>query len=323
MFMKRIIALIALGGLTAFGQTAPSPTSETDRATLQATLKRLAELTEQNEGLRKKVLALEQSPAKPETNVASTATAAAAASATTTPPTAALTASFAVPVLSAYVWRGIVVNDGPVAQPNATISKNGFSFNVWGNYNFTDAYSDETKQEVSEVDFTLSYSRTVGPVTLGAAYAEYVYPHQTVTGPDGRSFAAPGTREVQVSAGLPDVFLTPTLTLVRDIDEIDGSYASFALSKSFTLSKKVQAAFGFSTGAGDKDYNAGYFGVSKTQLVDGNLSFSLPIAITDTVTLTPLVQYTWLWDSQIRGGAETLYKDDSAVWGGVTLNVSL
>jgi hypothetical protein len=229
-----------------------------------------------------------------------------------------LSVAVSVPVLSAYVWRGIVVSDGPVAQPNATISKNGFSFNTWVNYNFTDAYSEETKEQISEVDLTASYSKAVGPVTLGAAYAEYLYPNQTIGGS-----AAPGTREVQASVALTSLPLTPTLTLVRDIDLIDGFYASLAFSKNFTLSDKIGLALGFSSGAGDKDYNKGYFGVEKAKLNDGNVSASLPIAITSSVTLTPLIQYTWLWDSEIRDQAATLYKDSSSVWGGVTLAFAL
>ena len=233
------------------------------------------------------------------------------------------TASVAIPVLSAYVWRGIVVTDKPVAQPNATISSHGFSLNTWANYNFTDAYSQETKNEISEVDFTLSYSQVVGPVTLGGGYAEYVYPHQTVVGADGKASAAPGTREVQVNASLASIPLAPTLTLVRDVNEIDGFYASISFSQNVKLTDQYSLALGFSTGAGDKDYNEGYFGTKKTKLNDGNVSASLPIPLSATVTLTPIVQYTWLWDSEIRGQSKSLYKDDSALWGGVTLAVAL
>ncbi|HEY8241739.1 MAG TPA: hypothetical protein VIH35_09845, partial [Kiritimatiellia bacterium] len=39
----------------------------------------------------------------------------------------AVSASIDVPVLSAYVWRGQVLNDEGVLQPSATISKNGFA----------------------------------------------------------------------------------------------------------------------------------------------------------------------------------------------------
>jgi hypothetical protein len=232
----------------------------------------------------------------------------------------ALTASVAVPILSAYVWRGIIVTDKLVAQPNVTISKFGFSFNTWTNYNFTDAYSEETKDEFSEVDLTLSYSRAIGKVTVGAIYAEYLYPHQAFIGEDGIAAAVHGTREVQLSAGIPGIHLAPSLTFVRDVDEVDGFYASIALSQNLTLTDKIAPVIGFSTGVGDKDYNAVYFGTNKAKLIDGNASVNLPFTLTDSVSLTAQIQYTWLWDSDIRNQAGALYKDDSALWGGVTLN---
>lgn len=236
---------------------------------------------------------------------------------------APLSASITVPVYSAYVWRGIVVTDGTVIQPNATLSKNGFSLNTWSNYNLTDHYSDETKHEISEVDFTLSYGKAIGPVTISAAFAEYVYPHQTVLDSNENGRAASGTREIQISAGIPDLLLSPTLTIVRDIDEIKGFYASLALSQNLPLTRDLALILGLSAGAGDNDYNTGYFGVSNSGLNDGNVSVSLPVKISDSVTLTPLIQYTWLWDSDIKDQATVIYGDDSSLWGGVTLNVSL
>lgn len=234
-----------------------------------------------------------------------------------------LSSSVSLPVYSAYVWRGIVVTDGPVLQPSYTVSKNGFSINTWTNYNLTDRYSDETKNEISEVDLTLSYTKTLGEVALGITYAEYLFPHQTVTGATGDRFSAHGTREVQLSAALPNLPLSPSLTLVRDIDEIDGFYALFSLSKTLELTREISASFAFSTGAGDKEYNSGYFGIHKTKFDDGNFSASLPVKLTDNTTFTPLIQYTWLWDSEIKTQAASLYKDDSSLWGGVTFTVNL
>lgn len=42
-------------------------------------------------------------------------------------------ASLDVPVLSAYVWRGQVIGEDAVLQPQFTISKNGFSISVNSN----------------------------------------------------------------------------------------------------------------------------------------------------------------------------------------------
>ena len=40
-------------------------------------------------------------------------------------------------VQSAYIWRGMVLNDEPVFQPSVTVWSGGFSASVWGNVNMT------------------------------------------------------------------------------------------------------------------------------------------------------------------------------------------
>lgn len=58
---------------------------------------------------------------------------------------------------SAYVWRGITLNDGLVAQPSMDVSVGGFNFNVWGNFDIDD-YDDALDvlpegKEASDVNF--------------------------------------------------------------------------------------------------------------------------------------------------------------------------
>lgn len=231
----------------------------------------------------------------------------------------AVGASAALPVFSAYVWRGQVLNDELVAQPNATITKGGFSFNAWGNYNFTDRVSADTKNEFSEIDLTLSYSFAAGPLQLGIGVIQYLFPNQTVVTPDA-SYAALNTRELYVSVGLPGVPLSPTVTVYRDLDEVDGFYASLSLGHTFAIADTVSLSLAASAGYGDEDYNTVYFGVTDAKPNDGNVSVSLPIKLGGSLTLTPLLQYTWLLDGDIEDAAAGLYKDDGGLWGGLTLS---
>ena len=69
--------------------------------------------------------------------VAATPVASIAAEATTDE-ASTLSASIDLPILSAYVWRGQVLNDEGVVQPSATISKGGFSLNYWQNFALTE-----------------------------------------------------------------------------------------------------------------------------------------------------------------------------------------
>ena len=236
-----------------------------------------------------------------------------------------LYASLDLPVLSAYTWRGQVYNDEAVFEPSLTVGKGGFSINVWGNYNFTDKFSEETENEVSEVDFTLDYSHDTGPVTLSAGYVEYLFPHQVTDGEvldNARIIPAQavhGTREVYASVAPNECPLNSVLTVYYDFDEVDGAYATISFSRSVGITEEVSADVGFSSGFANSDYNEFYFGVDDDALNDGNVSLSLPISCCENVTVTPAVEYTWLWDNDIEDGAEAIYGEKDSVVGSLTV----
>ena len=219
-----------------------------------------------------------------------------------------------VAALSSYVWRGQTLNDKMVVQPSLTASKAGFAINTWANYNVDGAYDGD----FSEVDLTASYSQAVGPVALGAGLVQYTFPNQTLAVEDGEDVAYPGTVEVYASAGLPDVPLAPTLTVYRDVDEIDGTYGMVAVGHSFELAEKVSLSLSASLGAADADYNAGYFGVDDAALNDLTVGAALPFAVLENLTVKPAINYVYLPDSDVRDAAEALYGEDDAVVGSLT-----
>ena len=219
-----------------------------------------------------------------------------------------------VAALSSYVWRGQTLNDKMVVQPSLTASKAGFAINTWANYNVDGAYDGD----FSEVDLTASYSQAVGPVALGAGLVQYTFPNQTLAVEDGEDVAYPGTVEVYASAGLPDVPLAPTLTVYRDVDEIDGTYGMVAVGHSFELAEKVSLSLSASLGAADADYNAGYFGVDDAALNDLTVGAALPFAVLENLTVKPAISYVYLPDSDVRDAAEEVYGEDDAVVGSLT-----
>lgn len=217
-----------------------------------------------------------------------------------------------LPVLSAYVWRGQVLNDEAVIQPALNVEKGGFGVNIWANYDATDR--GETKADFSEVDLTASYGGQLGAVEYGVGVIEYLFPNTD----------ASSTREVYGSLSLPDAsVVVPTLSVYRDVDEADGFYASLALSKEIALCDKTTLELSASLGAADEDYNSFYFGVDDAALNDVTTCAKVSFALSETVTLTPCVQYAWLPDSDIRDGAKALYGDDDQFWGSLMLSVVL
>ena len=230
---------------------------------------------------------------------------------------APVTAALDVPVLSAYVWRGQVLNDEAVLQPSLTVSKNGFSINAWANYNAAGSYSGDNEGKFSEMDLTASYSYSAGPATLGLGIAQYTFPNQTIETETGTA-AYPETSEVFASIGLPEIPLAPTLTVYRDLDVIEGFYAVLGIGHSFTLTDNASLVASASLGAGDKDYNTGYFGEDKDALNDANVGLALPIAVLENLTIKPAVSYTYLPDSEIGDAGEAIYGDDNQLVGSVT-----
>lgn len=208
--------------------------------------------------------------------------------------------------LSAYVWRGQVLNDEAVLQPSFTLGKSGFTINTWGNMNLTDAVTEDAP-DFSELDLTLSYAKTVGNVGLGAGFIEYTFPNTAVA----------GTRELYASLALPNLVVVPTLAVYYDFDEADGVYGNFSLGYSRSLCNKTTLGLFASLGMATADYNMFYFGVDEDALNDVNVGASVSFAVTKSLTIVPAVQYTALPDGDIEDGAATLYKDTDGVIGSV------
>lgn len=224
-------------------------------------------------------------------------------------------ASADVSVLSAYVWRGQVLSDEGVVQPAMTITKGGFAANVWGNVNLTDG-ATTPDPDLSEVDLTLSYTKTLGAVTLAGGVIDYSFPNQTLAG-DAGGVGYPGTREVYASASLGGCPLTPAVTVYYDFDEVEGVYSVASLTYSTKLADNLTLTASGSLAYGTEDYNAAYFGVADDALNDALVTLSAGYAVTPSLTITPTVQYAWLPDSDIEDAANGLYQDKDQLFGGL------
>lgn len=216
-------------------------------------------------------------------------------------------AELELPVLSAYVWRGQVLNDEAVTQPSLEVSKGGFALNAWANYNLTDNVTDHSG-DCNEVDLTASYEFSAGPATFVAGVVEYLFP-----GTDASS-----TREASIEASLDGLPVTPGATVVYDFDEADGFYVALSLEYSHAIGDELSLELGGLIGYGFSDYNALYFGVADDALNDAGLSAGLEYAVNDSWTITPAVTCTALLDSGIRDAARELYFDDRCVIGSLT-----
>lgn len=202
------------------------------------------------------------------------------------------TASVSLMAMSKYVWRGFeMTNDSIVLQPSMTVAYKGFSANVWGNED-TDVYVEGAEGEDSnnwtETDLTLAYDWTMGPVGLTAGYIYY-------------SLIGLDTQEVFGRAAL-HTLLTPTLTVYRDYDHFPGWYATLGVSHSIPITDTIGLSLGAQVGYLDADDDSSYpefdgVGNQTTKAYsgfhDGLLTASVAIPVTEHISLTPMLLYSF------------------------------
>jgi long-subunit fatty acid transport protein len=189
---------------------------------------------------------------------------------------------------SAYVWRGITFNDGLVAQPSVDVTKGGFGFNVWGNFDLSDYNDTIDKYNFSEVDLTLSYSYSIRKLDVGVGVIEYLFPATAKT-------AASGTRELYISLSHPIIGgLKAGFDFYYDVDEYHGYYGDVSLTYSMDLIDKLSLEASGQIGYADKEWAVGYYGkdggwhdykvgLGLTYVIGNGLSVGASINYADTM----------------------------------------
>jgi hypothetical protein len=250
-------------------------------------------------------------PSQPAPAATASASSTSTTTTTTTEPAAAEeesmwpTVSLDTTFVSKYVWRGLVLTDGPTWQPSATVAWKGLTLNVWGNLDLDDV--NNLAGEFNEVDYTITYEHEiVGPLSGKIGFITYDFPNT----------AFHTTTEFMAGLTL-DVPLSPSLTAFFDIDETDGVYLLAEIGHSFELPKlaeNITASLDLKAGLGwgSAKNNTFYYGTAHSGPTDYYISLGLPVAVGDHVTITPNVRYTSILDDTAR---TAIQKDDNVVYG--------
>ncbi len=205
-------------------------------------------------------------------------------------PAHALDGGVDLSVQSAYVWRGMVLNDKPVFQPSVTLSNGGFSGSVWANVNLTADYGFEG--EASELDYWLAYTLSARNVDWTLTYYDYTFPHTSSL----------STQEAWLSATLKNLPLSPSLTAIRDVNAIKGWY--FLLTGTQDLgvlgtSASKGLVLTLNVGHGTKEYCRGYFPeIEHDSVTDYGVRLEWPARV-GPGTLRLNAQYTSFTDSDV------------------------
>ncbi|MBK6733659.1 MAG: hypothetical protein IPG61_06140 [bacterium] len=210
-----------------------------------------------------------------------------------------------------YNWRGMTLVDGPVVQPELSAGLGGFGVSLWGNVDADDA---DGTSGFNEYDVTVSYGAGVPMASVDLGFIYYALPdasEQNTT----EAFAS-------ASAG---VLFSPTLTVYRDLDQVDGWYWQAGVSHGLPLSPAANVDVAARVGAGSDRYLQGYFptavskalddGTTASSLTDLSFTLSVPWHPTPLATVTPSVSWSTLMDDASTSVEDAGGDADALVWG--------
>jgi hypothetical protein len=195
---------------------------------------------------------------------------------------------------SKYIWRGQNLDDDYVFQTGISAGYGGLTAAVWGNLELTNI--NENSGEFTEWDYSLDYSGDV-PGVKGIGYSVGVI-----------NYHFPGVvgDTTEIYGGLNfDLPLSPSITFYYDVDQVDGTYISFAVGHSIEKIAElgpdmpIGMEIGASLGWGNSSYNKYYWGTDSGKLNDLAFSVSFPVEIAGW-TLSPSLNYVTLISSDIR-----------------------
>jgi hypothetical protein len=227
--------------------------------------------------------------------------------------------SGSVDMLSQYVWRGIALSrNGVVFQPSMTISYQGFSANIWGNWDvneqnpFGAIKPNRNSAKWNETDFTFSYSKEViKNLTLTGGVIYYALDSNNSPYDSFEVFGGVAYKFPWFDVGFQ---------AFKEVSNLPGWYLSWNISKSITI--PVQPKF-----LADKpslDLLAGWSaelsnshtayptasGAFYRSMHAGVLSAGLNLPVLKNITLTPKVIY---WYSL---GGQSTYTLRALSWDG-------
>jgi hypothetical protein len=225
-------------------------------------------------------------------------------------------ASVSAGYYSKYIWRGQNLNDSSVLQTNVSGSAYGFTGAVWTNLDLTDTPNSSLNNlgEISEIDYSLDYTKSVNKVGFSLGVIHYMFPNT--------AFASTTEIYGALSFAVP---LSPKITWYRDVNMINGSYVQFSFGHSIQKIAKwnddyfVGLSFSGSIGLAGKGYNRGYFGIDENKANDFTLGVSVPFNL-KYVSITPSLNFSTMISETV--GLSTWDQSRNNVWFGIVLSKS-
>jgi hypothetical protein len=217
---------------------------------------------------------------------------------------------------SAYVFRGAVVNNEAVLQPQVEVSTEMCSgivgVRAWANHDLTSngsrfPESGDSLIGLTEVDYTLFYASAYEDFDYEVGVIRYDFPEDH----DFDTWEVYGTTEYNACK-----CFVPFASVYFDLEEYEGWYVNGGAYSDMEVSDALTTGVSADIGYGSRQHNKGYYGSDNNALADLNLKAYSSYAISEKLSAGAQVVYTQLLDNGVRRDDP----DSEIIWGGVNLS---
>lgn len=234
-------------------------------------------------------------------------------------------------LVSSYVWRGQVLNNDFVFQPQLTAAQYGVSLNVWANYDLGKNYQG-INNDFSEMDISLAYTLplNLNDMSFDLGVISYNFPangEQETTSSDAIGTNSKSATELFAAAHWLTFqqYVIPSVTMFGSVKQAKGVYILFDVVAPYEISDYAWVEGGVSAGWGNTSYNDYYWGTAANgysqdgKFNDFNFYVNGSYEIFENLTASANITYTLLNGGSIRNAAKVLYEDDQKLWAGVNI----
>jgi hypothetical protein len=205
-----------------------------------------------------------------------------------------------------YVWRGMPINEGVIAQPYAWFSWKNWTFSLWGSITLSEK-NDWDKWY--EIDPVISYAFELMSFTIEPSFNYYYYIDQV---------DCPNTGELGLSLGYP-VFDIITLNARAYLDVVEYPGAVYA-EQSIDVEKEFNDHWSFFTaltlGSGLKKFNESYFSEEGHDVAKSTLSLlTLDCRLTYSASNGLYVQPYFQLNKTLNSVLEPYINKQSSIFG--------
>ena len=227
-----------------------------------------------------------------------------------------------VAALSQYISKGMELSrHSVVIQPSVTVTYKGFGATIWSNWDSSPYLAGEDRW--NEVEYTLFYGNEYRFLNYEIGY---VY--------DEAFGYSPDTHEIYVQLGA-NVLLEPAIKITKEVGNDRYWYFLFSLGHSFPLIQeklffRLSASAGYlhtnDEGSYPKlDKYGDETGHAFKNFLDGKLKADLPYNLSENVTITPTLSYTFPLTSEAKHLIKYMSmtgKEYSFLYGGLIVTYS-